>query len=282
MAEPRVLPTTAPAVLDGAALAEFSAFLRELLLAAGPATLAHFRTAVDVENKTIGEGRYDPVTVADRAAETVIRERIAARYPHHGIFGEEHGYEPGRCALTWVIDPIDGTRAFITGQVHWGILVGLYDGERPVLGGMHQPFTGELFTGGPDGAWTERGGERRRLAVRRCADLADAVLYCTTPDMFRHAGELAAFERLAARVRLRRFGGDCYCYCMLAHGQVDLVVEADLQPYDVQALIPVIEGAGGIITDWQGNTAAHGGRVIAAGDARMHAAALAILSALED
>ena len=209
----------------------------------------------------------------------MIRDLIGARFPEHGIFGEEHGYEPGCSQLTWVIDPIDGTRGFITGQVHWGILVGLYDGEKAILGGMYQPFTGELFIGGPEGAWGERGGKRRRLAVRPCADLADAVLYCTTPDMFRHAGELAAFERLAARVQLRRFGGDCYCYCMLAHGLVDLVVEADLQPYDVQGLIPVIEAAGGVITDWEGNTAAHGGRVVAAGDPRMHAAALAILSA---
>jgi len=282
MAEPRTLPTGARVALSAGDVEEFSAFLRELMLAAGPCTLAHFRTAVDVENKRAGEGRYDPVTAADRTAETVIRDRIAARYPQHGIFGEEHGYEPGACALTWVIDPIDGTRAFITGQVHWGILVGLYDGERPVLGGMYQPFTGELFIGGPGGAWTERGGERRRLAARACAALSDAVLYCTTPDMFRHAAELAAFERLAARVQLRRFGGDCYSYCMLAHGQVDLVVEAELQAYDVQGLIPVVEGAGGIITDWRGDTAAHGGRVIAAGDARLHAAALEILSAVAD
>lgn len=280
MVEPRILPSVAPVALDAADVAQCSNFLRELMLAAGPSTLAHFRKAVDVENKQAGQGAYDPVTVADRAAETLMRDLIGARYPEHGIFGEEHGYEPGACALTWVIDPIDGTRAFITGQVHWGILVGLYDGEKAVLGGMYQPFTGEMFIGGPYGAWTERGGERRRLAARACADLTDAVLYCTTPDMFTRAGELAAFERLAARVQLRRFGGDCYSYCMLAHGQVDLVVEADLQPYDVQGLIPVVEGAGGIITDWQGNTAAHGGRVIAAGDVRLHAAVLEILAAV--
>ncbi len=277
MAE-RVLPTTAPARLEAAALAELERFLGELLRAAGPATLAHFRKAVTITDKREGQGSYDPVTEADRAAETVIRDRIAARYPDHGIFGEEHGYVPGTSPLTWVIDPIDGTRAFITGHVHWGILVGLYDGEKPVLGGMHQPFTGEVFTGGPSGAWLERAGERTRLAVRECAALSDAVLYCTTPAMFKQPAELAAFEHVAQQVQLRRFGGDCYCYCMLAHGLVDLVVEADLAPYDVQGLIPVVEAAGGIVTDWRGGSAAHGGRVVAAGDARVHAAALEVLS----
>ena len=173
----------------------------------------------------------------------MIRRLIADRYPEHGIYGEEHGYEPGVSGLTWVIDPIDGTRAFITGQVHWGILVALYDGEKPVLGGMHQPFTGEMFTGGPGGAFLSRGGERPRLAVRDCPSLADAVLCCTTPEMFQQRAEREAFARLEAGVRLRRFGGDCYSYCMLAHGLVDLVVEADLAPYDVQGLIPVVQGA---------------------------------------
>ncbi len=278
MSDPPVLPALAPVELDGAALAQLQDFLRELLLAAGPATLAHFRRPLDVTNKKADAGAYDPVTEADREAERVMRDLIAARYPGHGVFGEEHGYEPGSSPLTWVIDPIDGTRAFITGQVHWGILVGLYDGEKPVLGGMHQPFTGEVFLGGPGGAHLERAGVRTPLMVRPCPTLDEAVLCCTTPNMFKQAGELEAFEALTARVRLRRFGGDCYSYCMLAHGLTDLVVEADLQPYDVQGLIPVVQAAGGVITGWRGESAAHGGRVVAAGDARTHAAALEFLA----
>jgi len=277
MAERAALPRHPATRLDAATLAELEAFLRELLLAGGPLTLRHFRRPIGIDNKKAGQGGYDPVTEADRGAETAIRDLIAARYPQHGIYGEELGHEPGSAGLTWVIDPVDGTRAFITGQLHWGILVGLHDGERPVLGGMHQPFTGELFTGGPGGAWWERGGARHALAARACASLDAAVLCTTTPDMFTTTAEREAFTRLERAVRLRRFGGDCYAYCMLAHGLVDLVVEADLAPYDVQGLIPVVEAAGGVITDWEGGSAAHGGRVLAAGDPRVHAAAREVL-----
>ncbi len=277
-AEP-VLPTVAPVDLAPEALADLERFLVDLLRAAGPPALAHFRAGVAVDDKAAGDGAYDPVTEADRAAEAAIRERIAARYPDHGVYGEEHGYQPGTSPLTWVIDPIDGTRAYITGQVHWGSLVGLYDGEKPVLGGMHQPYTGEVFTGGPSGAWLERGGARTPLSTRTCASLGEAVVCCTSPDMF-DAAELAAFEALSERVRLRRFGGDCYAYCMLAHGLVDLVVESDLKAYDVQGLIPVVEAAGGVFTDWRGASAAHGGQVVAAGDRRVHAAALEVLNGI--
>ena len=273
------LPESPPVALSSSSIGELTEFLRELMLGAGPRTLEHFRKPIAVSNKNAGKGGFDPVTEADRAAEAVMRDLITARYPGHGIFGEEHGFEPGSSGLTWVIDPIDGTRAFITGQLHWGILVGLHDGARVVLGGMYQPFTGELFTGGPDGAFLDHMGARTRLAVRECASLGAAVLCCTTPEMFREPAERDAFTRLEQCVRLRRFGGDCYSYCMLAHGLVDLVVEADLAPYDVQGLIPVIEGAGGIVTDWQGGSAAQGGRVVASGDPRVHAAAMEILSA---
>ncbi len=274
----RVLPTVAPAELDPEVLADLERFLVELLRAAGPPALAHFRTRTPVDDKAVRGHAYDPVTEADRAAEAAIRTLIAARHPDHGVYGEEHGYQPGASPLTWVIDPIDGTRAFITGQLHWGVLVALYDGEKPVLGGMHQPYTGELFTGGPAGARLDLGGARTRLSTRECASLGEAVLCCTSPDMF-DAGELALFEALGERVRLRRFGGDCYAYCMLAHGLVYLVVESDLEAYDVQALIPVVEGAGGVLTDWRGGSAAHGGQVVAAGDRRAHAAALEVLGA---
>jgi len=275
------LPRTAPAVLDGEQRREFVAFLRELVAAAAPSTLAHFRQSIHVTNKRSAQGAYDPVTQADRDAETCIRKLIGERYPEHGIFGEEHGFEAGTCGLTWVIDPIDGTRAFITGQLHWGILVALFDGENPILGAMLQPFTNELFIADGARSWHERDGRQTPLAVRACATLADAILCCTSPEMFGSAAELGAFEQLVERVRLRRFGGDCYSYCMLAHGLVDLIVEADLEPYDIQALIPIVESAGGVVSDWRGGSAAHGGRVIAAGDRRVHAAALEVLGRVE-
>jgi myo-inositol-1(or 4)-monophosphatase len=298
-----LLPRTPAVSLDASQRSEFADFLRELVSVASPHALAHFRRTIPVANKGVLSGDYDPVTQADRDAETSIRELIRTRYPGHGIFGEEHGFEGGESGLTWVIDPIDGTRAFITGQLHWGVLVALYDGEKPVLGAMLQPFTKELFIADGEHSWLEHEGQRTPLTVRACAELGDAILCSTTPEMFALPGELAAFEALAFCVRMRRFGGDCYSYCMLAHGLVDLIVEADLKPYDIQALIPIVEGAGGIVTDWQGDSAAHGGRVIAAivegaggivtdwqgdsaahggrviaaGDPRVHAVALAML-----
>ena len=275
------LPRTPAVPLLAQQRREFVDFLRELMRAAGPKTLAHFRRSIHITNKQAGQGTYDPVTQADQDAETCIRELIKQRYPEHGIFGEEHGFQPGTCGLTWVIDPIDGTRAFITGQLHWGVLVGLFDGQKPVLGAMFQPFTGELFIGDGSASALEHGAHHTPLRVRACASLDQVVLCCTTPQMFTTAAERKAFAQLERRVRLQRFGGDCYSYCMLAHGLVDLVVEADLKPYDIQALIPIIENAGGVVTDWHGGSAAHGGRVIAAGDRRAHAAALLVLSQVE-
>jgi histidinol phosphatase-like enzyme (inositol monophosphatase family) len=274
------LPRTPAVVLDEQQRREFVSFLREVVLAAGPITLSHFRASIHVANKQAAQGTYDPVTQADQDAESCMRDLISERYPEHGVFGEEHGFKAGSCGLTWVIDPIDGTRAFITGQLHWGVLVALYDGQKPLLGAMFQPFTGELFIADGTSSALERDGQRSALKVRPCAGLDEAILCCTTPEMFTTM-ELQAFEQLVERVRLRRFGGDCYSYCMLAHGLADLVVEADLKPYDIQALIPICESAGGVVTDWSGGSAAHGGRVIAAGDRRVHAAALAVLSRVE-
>lgn len=288
MAEPQStqLPCTPAVALSTDERNELVSFLGELVEAAAPFTLAHFRHSIDVVDKRSGTApnetetasNFDPVTQADKDAEACIRQLIAERFPDHGVLGEEQGFEPGSSGLTWVIDPIDGTRAFITGQLHWGILVALFDGEKPLLGAMLQPFTGELFIADGVHSWLQHNGRRRQLVVRQCAHLNEAILCCTTPQMFTTAGELAAFEQLASCVRMHRFGGDCYSYCMLAHGLVDLVVEADLKPYDIQALMPIVEGAGGVITDWQGNSAAHGGAVIAAGDRRVHAVALEILS----
>jgi len=242
---------------------------------AGQAVLPHFRAGVRVENKA-GGGAYDPVTEADRFAETVIRDHLRSAFPGHGLYGEEHGYESGN-ELTWVIDPIDGTRGFMTGMVHWGILIALFDGESPVLGVVHQPFTDEFFYGTNDRADYRRGAVERRLKVRTCERLEVAVLASTGPQYFADGSEQRAFGALSDAVRLTRYGGDCYHYCMLAMGQLDLAVEAGLKPYDVQAIMPIVRGAGGIVTTWDAGNASLGGRIVAAGDARIHRAAMDLL-----
>ena len=252
-------------------LAEMAEFAYVTALAAGDAILPHFRRPIDVENKD-RTGGYDPVTVADRAAETAIRASIATAFPTHGVFGEEHGRESGTEPWTWVIDPIDGTKSFILGQLHWGTLIALNDGTRPVVGVACQPFVGEAFVayaGGP--AQWRRGTERRTLATRRCARHADALVATTDPRHFASPREAAAFAAITQGARFTRYGGDLYCYTQLAMGLCDVVIETGLQPYDVQALIPLIEAAGGVISNWQGERCDDGGDVLACGDPSLHA-----------
>jgi myo-inositol-1(or 4)-monophosphatase len=257
--------------------ARFLKFAVATAAEAGAAALPYFRTDVAVENKR-ADGGFDPVTEADRGAERVIRRAIQAKFPGHGLCGEEYGYEPGN-GLTWVIDPIDGTRAFTTGMLHWGVLLALFDGETPVVGVMHQPFTGEFFCGDGRTAEYRRGDQARALRVRACESIDQAVLASTSPQFFRPEGERAAFDRVRAHVRTTRYGGDCYLYCMLAMGYVDIAVEAGLHPYDIQALMPIIAGAGGVVSSWTGGNASMGGTVVAAGDARVHAEAIQLLGA---
>jgi myo-inositol-1(or 4)-monophosphatase len=247
-------------------------------LAAGEAILPHFREIIAVEDKRNFMG-YDPVTVADRAAEDVIRAAIRRAYPEHGIHGEEHGRESGTSPLTWVIDPIDGTKSFILGQHHWGVLIALHDGTRPVVGVVHQPFVGETFLGRAGGAAQWRRGEARRtLRTRPCARIEDAIVTTTDPRQFRTPAEQAALAAASASARFLRYGGDCYCYTQLAMGFVDVVIENGLQPYDVQALMPVIEAAGGVVTNWTGGACDQGGPVLACGDPSLHSALLARLA----
>lgn len=274
---PPRLPRGAPVELKDAELTGLCAFAGRLAEAAGAEILPYFRTDPAVENKA-RDGVYDPVTLADRAAETAVRALIHERYPDHGVLGEEFGFEAGQSGLTWVVDPIDGTKSFMTGLLHWATLIALYDGEGPCLGVVEQPFVGERFVGSRLGAkLSRRGASDRALAVRACSELDTAVLCSTGRDIFADADELAAFDRVAGRVRMVRYGGDCYIYCMLAAGLIDLVIESTLKPHDVQALIPLIEAAGGVITDWAGGPAVHGGRVIAAGDRRVWEQAIALL-----
>ena len=235
-----------------------------------------FRSRELATDNKAGMG-FDPVTEADRAAEAAMRDLLAARRPHDAVLGEEYGLRPGTSGLTWVLDPIDGTRAFISGAPTWGILIGLDAGEGPVLGVVDQPFTRERFIGGWGRAEYRRDGRTSAMQVRPCARLADAVLYTTRPEVGSPV-EREGFDAVRDRVRLTRYGFDCYAYAMVAMGQVDLVIEAELHTYDIQGPQAVIEAAGGIVTDWRGGPAHAGGRVLAAGDRRAHAAALEILS----
>lgn len=254
---------------------DFARFVDDLASRSGEAILPFFRTAMAAHNKAAG-GQFDPVTEGDRVAEMVMRRMIAEVFPDHGIVGEEFGSDRPDAEFVWVLDPIDGTRAFMSGLPVWGTLIGLMRGGTPAYGLMHQPFTRERYFGDGKSAHYRGPEGGRSIRVRSCGDLADATLMATSPRQFRGA-DLSAFERVEQQVRLTRFGCDCYAYCMLASGHVDLVIEAGLQAYDIVALIPIIEGAGGIVTDWDGNVAAHGGRIIASGDRRIHDAALALL-----
>ncbi len=252
---------------------EHLALVNRLADASGPIILRYFRQPLEVEDKAGGYDGHSPVTAADREAEAAIRALIEETFPDHGILGEEEGSIRAGARFTWVIDPIDGTKAFIAGMPTWGTLIGLTDGGRAVLGMLDQPFLGERFIGSPAGAFL---GDRP-LSVRRRGTLEAASLYATDPGMF-DAGEREAFEALAARVAYRRYGADCYAYGMLALGCIDLVVESSMNTWDIVALIPVVEAAGGIVTSWSGGRAEAGGQVVAAGDARIHEEALRILS----
>ena len=253
---------------------ELEDFALELARTAGGIAQAHFRRAYTIDNK--GGAAFDPVTSADRAIERVLRANIVERYPEHGIVAEEEGERPASSDYTWFIDPIDGTRAFMTGSPLWGTLVGLTHRGLPLFGLLAQPVLEEIFFGGPSGSWLIKSDERDRLKSRACTTLASAVLASTHPSMFSGASA-AAFSALTDRCLLHRFGGDCYNYAMLAAGFIDLVVEGQLKSYDIVPLIPVLEGAGCIVTDWKGRRPLSGGYVVAAATAELHAAALALL-----
>lgn len=251
---------------------EMIALAERLADAAGEVSRRYFRRPVAVEAK----GDASPVTIADREAEAAMRRLIAEAFPEHGILGEEHGPERLDAEWVWVLDPIDGTKAFITGKPSFGTLIGLMHRGRPVLGVIDQPITRERWLGAHGRATTLNGEVAR---VRPCARLDQAYLYSTTPDMFTGA-RAQAWHRLYGAVYQPRYGADCYAYGLLSLGLVDLVVECDLKPYDWCALVPVIEGAGGLLTDWNGKalTLDSDGCVIAAGDARAHAAAMEVLA----
>jgi len=258
---------------------DFAAFVDQLATVSGDAILPFFRTSLGVEDKGSALG-FDPVTAADRAAEAAMRALIKESFPEHGIIGEEYGNENTEAEYVWVLDPIDGTKSFITGMPAWGSLIALTRNGAPVFGMMHQPFIRERFSGDGGAAHYRGPAGERALHVRPCVALSDAVLFTTSPQLMNKA-DRAAFGRVEDAVRLSRYGGDCYAYCMLAAGHVDLVIETGLKPHDVVALIPIIEGAGGVVTSWEGGSAVKGGRVIADGDRRVHAAAMKVLGAIK-
>jgi len=249
-------------------------FMRRIAAAAAAETLPRFRAQGAVTNKL--SGGFDPVTEADRGSERAIRALISAEFPEHGILGEEYGGENISSRHVWVIDPVDGTRAFISGLPTWGTLVGLtVDGEA-VAGMMSQPFTGELFYANASGAHYEGPGGPRRLQTRGTTRLDEATLFTTTPALYK--GEARdRYDLFEREVRLARYGTDCYAFAMLAAGSVDIVADPGLKPYDIVALIPIIEKAGGIITTFEGGPAENGGDIVAAATPELHAAAMAAL-----
>jgi histidinol phosphatase-like enzyme (inositol monophosphatase family) len=244
--------------------------------AARTATLRHFRSdGLAADSKEAA--RFDPVTVADREAEAAMRAILAARRPQDAILGEEYGNRAGTSGLTWVLDPIDGTRGYLAGTPTWGVLIAVCDATGPVYGLIDQPYIGERFEGGFGRAGMTGPLGARPLHTRAARPLAEAILMSTFPEVGT-AAEAAAFRRVAGAVRLTRYGTDCYGYALVAAGQIDLVVEAGLQAYDVAAPIAVITAAGGVVTDWQGRPCHDGGQVLAAANPAVHAAALALLA----
>lgn len=248
-----------------------------LVRRAGEIAMEQFRAAPVVDDKGAGRGPFDPVTEADRMTERYLRGELSSRYPAARIIGEEGGVTGPAGAAEWVIDPIDGTRAYITGVPMWGVLLGLVVDGHPVAGWCRQPYLDETFAAIDGRGWLEHAGRRQDLRTRPTTDLAEASMYSTHPSMFDSPWARAAFDSLAARVRLQRFGGDCYSYCLLALGAIDLVVEAGLQPYDILPLIPIIEAAGGVVTGPRGTTPLDGGFVIAAASPQLHARAMECL-----
>ncbi len=245
--------------------------------AARAAVFPFFRSAGLVADNKHSDGTFDPVTEADRAAERAMRDILTRMCPEDGILGEEFGQVAGQSGLTWVLDPIDGTRAFLSGSVTWGVLIALSDDSGPVFGLIDQPYIGERFEGGFGRATMTGPHGTHPLKARGDRPLSESILFTTFPEVGT-AAEGAGFAELAQQVKLVRYGLDCYAYALVAAGQIDLVVEAGLAPYDIHAPIAVIEAAGGIVTNWRGGPAHQGGRVLAAASHEQHAAALEVLS----
>jgi histidinol phosphatase-like enzyme (inositol monophosphatase family) len=258
-------------------LATLDPFLIELNRASGEAIAPLFRADHGLEDKGHA-GWFDPVTAADKGAEAAIRKLISAHYPDHGVIGEEYGEDRPDAEFVWVLDPIDGTRAFIAGLPVWTTLIALRHNGRPVLGSIGQPYLGEIYLGHAGGSRLIRSNSERALNVRTCPALSGAIIATTDPDGCFKPLELEAWGRVRSASRLARLGCDAYAYAMVAAGTMDLVVEAGLKSWDIECAIPLIEGAGGVVTDWRGATLGQqGGQVVIAGDRRCLEQALIVL-----
>ncbi len=252
-------------------------FALQLADAGGAAILPYFRQNGAVDNKL--SGGFDPVTEADRACERIMRDMIGARYPDHGIVGEEFGVKEAQGAYRWILDPVDGTRSFVFGLSSWTTLIGLMHDNEPIVGVMNQPYVGESFYSCGEGSYWRRGGESRRIAVSPAPSLGEAMISATAPALFKSEREAVFLERMIAGSRAIRYDADAYFFCLLAAGHVDVALDAGLHAYDIAPLIPIIEGAGGIVTTWDGGSAAGGGNIIAAASQQLYEEALALLPA---
>ncbi len=262
---------------NSASLSHILNFARDVVEEAGQISRQAFRQPMAVENKLAAD--FDPVTEADKAVEAVIREKLSTQFPNHSILGEETGSTTGSSDYGWIIDPIDGTRSFISGIPLWMSLLGLLENGKPVGSIIHQPYLQETFVGGPDGSFLFRGDEKQTLQTRSTTTLKNATLFCTDPNiMFTLGDERTAFDTVAEKAQLVRYGADGYAYCMLANGFVDLVIESSLQPYDILPLVSLIEGAGGVVTDREGNAPLNGGFVVAAATQELHQEVLKLIN----
>jgi histidinol phosphatase-like enzyme (inositol monophosphatase family) len=268
-----------PETLSRARIETLESLLLELNAASAAAILPLFRADHGLEDKGAG-GLFDPVTRADRGGEAAIRKLIGERHPEHGFIGEEYGAERADAEFVWVIDPVDGTRAFIAGLPVWTTLIGLRFHGVPVLGSIGQPYLNELFVGSEHGARLLSTAGERRLQVRPCPRLAGAIIATTDPGLFA-GGERDAWRTVRRTARLARYGCDAYAYAMVALGAIDLVIEPGLKPWDVEAAIPVLAGAGGWVTDWRGDPVGpEAGQAVFAGDRACLDEALQALSAV--
>lgn len=257
-------------------LAEFVEFAVHTVEAAGRVILPYFRASTEIINKA-APGKFDPVTAADRGAEDFIRAQLHARFPDHGVVGEERGAESAERRYTWYIDPIDGTRAFVLGQLHWGTLLALTEHGVPRVGVMHQPYVGETFVGSALGAQLRTRSGIESIKSRSSGRLATAVICATDPTMFVTQEDRETFDRVAKQARGVRFGGDCYTPCLVAAGHADLVIEGQLKTWDVFPLIPILEAAGAVVTDWSGAPAGKSDKVIIAANRELHREVLAAM-----
>ena len=265
-------------------IADLDRFLIELNRASAAQILPLFRGDHGIENKAAAGVAYDPVTLADRGGEAAIRRLVAERYPDHGVIGEEYGEDRPDAEFVWVLDPVDGTRAFVAGLPVWTTLIGLRFQGEPVLGSIGQPFLGEIFIGGgASGSRLISPAGERPLKVRKGLPLTSAIIATTDPEACFNGAELAAWRQVRAAARLARMGCDAYAYAMVAAGTIDLVVEAGLKSWDVEAAVPVIAGAGGLVTDWRGRPIGrHGGQMAIAGDRALLDEALVALRRAAD